>query len=168
VREVALWVKAATRAVADFIADQRTCHGVPQAVTCRALAVSPSWFHKWHGRTPTARQSRRAELCERVRKLFEASGKTYGSLRIRQDLVDEGWAVNDLCARLGVVPSMGGVASALGNVVSESFNSVLKVESAGTARHTRRHHSAAGGPPLLEFERVMQERRATGLKAHAA
>jgi putative transposase len=80
--------------VADFIADQRTEHGVPQRVTCQALGVSESWFYKWHDRAPTARQLRRAELCERVSRLFEASGKTYGSPRIHQDLVDEGWTVS--------------------------------------------------------------------------
>lgn len=80
--------------MADFIADQRTCHGVPHRVTCRALGVSESWFYKWHDRAPTARQLRRAELAERVTKLFDASGKTYGSPRIHQDLVDEGWTVS--------------------------------------------------------------------------
>ena len=80
--------------MADFIAGQRTCHGVPHWVTCRALGVSESWFYKWHDRAPTARQLRRAALCERVAKLFEASGRTYGSPRIHQDLTAEGWAVS--------------------------------------------------------------------------
>ncbi|MEY9934489.1 hypothetical protein ABH926_009157 [Catenulispora sp. GP43] len=61
--------------MADFIACQRTEHGVPHALTCRALGVSESWFYKWHDRAPTARQLRKAALCERVTKLFEASGK---------------------------------------------------------------------------------------------
>ena len=34
--------------LAAFIADQRTSHDVPQAVSCRALGVSESWFYKWH------------------------------------------------------------------------------------------------------------------------
>jgi putative transposase len=291
--------------VADFIADQRTSFGVPHAVTCRALGVSPSWFYKWHDRAPTVRQLRRAELCGRITALFKASGSTYGSPRIHQDLVDEGWTVsvntvavlmaelglsgrkppkrrsstkqgkrpvardlvrrnfdavapdvlwcgdmteivtaegrlwcasvidlfsrrllgyalgehhdaqlvaaalqmavatrggdvdgvifhsdrgseytsalfNDLCARLGVVQSMGRVGSALDNAVSESFNSVLKVEfvhrqsfaTRAEARiriatwiadfyNTRRRHSAASGLAPAEFERVMKERRST-------
>lgn len=80
--------------MADFIADQRTSHGVPHAVTCRALEVSESWFYKWHDRAPTARQQRKAELCERVKALFTASGSTYGSPRVHQDLVAEGWTVS--------------------------------------------------------------------------
>jgi putative transposase len=291
--------------VADFIADQRTEHGVPHAVSCRALGVSESWFYKWHDRAPTVRQLRRVELCERITKLFAASGQTYGSPRIHQDLVAEGWRVsvntvaelmaelglsgrkpperrgstkqgkrpvardlvrrnfdavapdvlwcgdmteivtsegrlwcasvidlfsrrllgyalgghhdaklvaaalqmavaarssnvdgvifhsdrgseytsalfNGLCARLGVVQSMGRVGSALDNAVSESFNSVLKVEfvhrhsfaTRAEARiriatwisdfyNTRRRHSAAGGLPPVEFERIMKDRRST-------
>ena len=236
---------------------------MPHAVTCRALGVSESWFYKWHDRAPTARQRRRAALCERVRALFKASGGTYGSPRVHQDLVAEGWTVsvntvaavmaelglsgrkppkrrsstkqgkrpvardlvrrnfdavapdvlwcgdmteivtgggrlwcasvidlfsrrllgyalsehhdaqlvaaalqmavatrggdvggvifhsdrgseytsalfNDLCARLGVVQSMGRVGSALDNAVSESFNSVLKVEFVHRHSFTRR------------------------------
>jgi len=294
--------------VADFIADQRTCHGVPHTVTCRALGVSESWFYKWHQRAPTPRQLRKAALSERISALFTASGCTYGSPRVHQDLVAEGWTVsvntvaelmaglalsgrkppkrrsstrqgtrpvardlvrrnfdavapdvlwcgdmtqivtaegrlwcasvidlfsrrllgyalgehhdahlvaaalqmavaarggdvngvifhgdrgseytsaqfNDLCVRLGVVQSMGRVGSALDNAVSESFNSVLKVEfvhrhafaTRTEARiriatwitdfyNARRRHSAAGGLPPIEFERVMQQRRAASLR----
>ncbi|MEY9934488.1 putative transposase [Catenulispora sp. GP43] len=87
---------------------------------------------------------------------------------------------NDLCARLGVVQSMGRVGSALDNAVSESFNSALKVEfvhrhsfaTHAEARiriatwiadfyNTRRRHSAAGCLAPTEFERLMKERRST-------
>lgn len=85
---------------------------------------------------------------------------------------------NDLCARLGVLQSMGRVGSALDNAVSESFNSVLKVEfvyrhsfaTHAEARiriatciagfyNTRRRHGAAGGLTPTEFEQIMKERR---------
>jgi len=33
--------------VAAFIAAQRDAHGVPHAVSCRALGVSQSWLYKW-------------------------------------------------------------------------------------------------------------------------
>ncbi len=39
--------------VAAFIGSQRTDHGVPHAVTCRALGLSESWFYKWRERPPT-------------------------------------------------------------------------------------------------------------------
>jgi transposase-like protein len=80
--------------VARFIADQRTMHRVPHAVTCAILGVSISWFCKWLHREPTDRERRRAELDTRVRELFVASKRTYGSPRIHADLLDEGWKVS--------------------------------------------------------------------------
>lgn len=81
--------------VARFIADQRTMHGVPHAFTCRVLQVSESWFYKWRDRPPTPRQRRRAVLDAEVRRLFDASGRTYGSPRIHEDLIEAGWTVNE-------------------------------------------------------------------------
>ena len=59
--------------VARFIADQRTMHRVPHAVTCAILGVSESWFYKWVHREPTRPQVRRGELDAAVKALFEAS-----------------------------------------------------------------------------------------------
>ncbi|MCZ1021283.1 hypothetical protein [Streptomyces noursei] len=72
--------------VADFIADQRTSHHVPHAVSCRALEVSQSWFYKWLGRTPTARDERRADLALAIQEAFDRFGGTYGSPRIHVEL----------------------------------------------------------------------------------
>jgi transposase InsO family protein len=81
--------------VARFIADQRTMHRVPHAVSCRLLEVSESWFYKWLDRPPTARQVRRGELDAEVHRLFEVSDRTYGSPRIHRDLLEAGWTVNE-------------------------------------------------------------------------
>ena len=80
--------------VASFVAAQRTEHGVPHAVSCRALDVSQSWFYKWHNRPPTARQVRRAEIDAKVKASFDASGGTYGSPRVLDDLRDAGERVS--------------------------------------------------------------------------
>ncbi|MDC2952732.1 IS3 family transposase [Streptomyces heilongjiangensis] len=88
-------------------------------------------------------------------------------------------AFQQLCGRRGVVQSMGRVGSALDNAAAESFHSVLKVEyvhrhtfaTRAEARlkiatwiadfyNTKRRHSAAGGKPPVEFERIIQEARA--------
>jgi putative transposase len=88
-------------------------------------------------------------------------------------------AFQQLCGRWGVVQSMGRVGSALDNAAAESFHSVLKVEyvhrhtfaTRAEARlkiatwiadfyNTKRRHSAAGGKPPVEFERIIQEARA--------
>ena len=80
--------------VSANIAAQRTDHGVPHAVSCRALGVAPSTFYKWHNRPPTPAQRRRAELDVEVRACFDASGGTYGSPRVRAELRRSGLKVS--------------------------------------------------------------------------
>src|SRR4029079_14869080 len=79
--------------VARFIADQRTMHRVPHAVTCAILGVSVSWFYNWVHREPTPPEVRR-ELDAAVKAAFEASKRPYGSPRIHADLVEAGWTVS--------------------------------------------------------------------------
>jgi putative transposase len=80
--------------VASFVAAQRTEHGVPHALTCRALELSESWFYKWRNRGPTPRQTRRADLDAAVLRSFDASGCRYGSPRVLADLREDGWRVS--------------------------------------------------------------------------
>jgi putative transposase len=79
--------------VASFVATQRTEHGVPHVIACRALGVSESWFYKWRDRAPTRRQARRVSLDAVVRQCFDASGGRYGSPRVLADLREAGWRV---------------------------------------------------------------------------
>jgi putative transposase len=93
--------------VAAFISSQRAEHGVPHALTCRALGLSESWFYKWRDRQPTPRQIRRAELADAIRVVFDASGGTYGSPRVTQELWAAGRQVGEntvakLMAELGL------------------------------------------------------------------
>ena len=80
--------------VSAHIAAQRTDHGVPHAVSCRALGVAPSTFYKWHNRPPTPAKRRRAELDAEVKACFDASGGTYGSPRVRAELHRSGRKVS--------------------------------------------------------------------------
>jgi transposase InsO family protein len=83
--------------VASFIASQRTDHDVPHAVACRALEVAPSTFYKWRDRPPTPAQVRRDGLDEAVKASFDDSGGTpgtYGSPRVFEDLIEDGWVVS--------------------------------------------------------------------------
>jgi putative transposase len=83
--------------VASFIAAQRTDHGVPHAAGCRALGVPESTFYKWWNRPPTPRQARRRCLDVAVKTSFDDSGgnpETYGSPRVFEDLVEDGWVVS--------------------------------------------------------------------------
>ena len=94
--------------LAAFIADQRTSHDVPQALSCRALGVSQSWFYKWHDRAPTPAQQRRAAVDAAVKASFDGSGASYGSPRVYADLLDDGWQISvntvaESMARQGLV-----------------------------------------------------------------
>lgn len=66
------------------------------------LGVWQSWFYKWINRTPTAREQRRAELDEEIKRLFAASGGTYGSPRVADELRAACWrvSVNTVAARM--------------------------------------------------------------------
>ena len=52
--------------MAAFIASQREQHGVPQAVSCRALGVSQAWFYKWKDGELPPRAARRQRLKARL------------------------------------------------------------------------------------------------------
>src|SRR5690349_21640908 len=64
-------------------------------------------FYKWRNRPLTPRQVRRAELAEKIREFFDASGGTHGSPRITLDLWAAGYQVSEntvakLMAQLGL------------------------------------------------------------------
>jgi putative transposase len=80
--------------VAALIAAQREQYRIPQAVSCRALGVSRSWFYKHKDGTLTDRAARREALAAEIRRLFTAHRGTYGSPRITADLRDAGWKVS--------------------------------------------------------------------------
>ena len=80
--------------MAGFIAAQRADHGVPYAVSCRALEVPGSWFYKWRRGDVSPRRARRERLKAEVRRLFEAHKGKRGSPMITADLHDLGWRVS--------------------------------------------------------------------------
>jgi transposase InsO family protein len=81
--------------LAAVIAAQRDQHGIPHAVSCRALGVSQAWFYKWRGGACPPRAARRAALAAEAARLFAAHRGTYGSPRITADLRDAGWRVSE-------------------------------------------------------------------------
>lgn len=81
--------------VVSFVAAQRTEHGVPHALTCRALEVKEAWFYKWLDHEPTPREIRQGDLDIEVKRIFELYDSTYGSPRIHAELVDDGWCVGE-------------------------------------------------------------------------
>ncbi|MCX4530104.1 IS3 family transposase [Streptomyces sp. NBC_00841] len=91
-----------------MISGNRTEHGIPHTVSCRALGVSEPWFCKWRERRPTARELRRQRLADEITEIFSESGGTYGSPKIFVLLIRRGWRVSvntvaKLMAELGLV-----------------------------------------------------------------
>jgi transposase InsO family protein len=80
--------------VAAFIAAQRADHGIPYAVSCRALGVSEGWFYKWEDGDRSPRRARRERLKAEVRRLFAEHKGKRGSPMITADLHDAGWRVS--------------------------------------------------------------------------
>jgi putative transposase len=81
--------------VAGFIAAQRAVHGIPQAVSCRALGVSQSWFYKWKDGDRSPRHQRRERLKAEVAAVFAQRKGKDGSPRITAALRDAGWTVSE-------------------------------------------------------------------------
>jgi transposase InsO family protein len=81
--------------VAAVIAAQREAHGVPHAVSCRALGVSQSWFYKWRGGELPPRAARREQLKAEIARLFAGREGKDGSPRITAALRDAGWRVSE-------------------------------------------------------------------------
>ncbi|WP_328514507.1 IS3 family transposase [Mycobacterium canetti] len=76
------------------MATQRVEHGIPHAVSCRALGVSQAWFYKWCHSDGSPRRARRKALAATIGYLFAKHKRTYGSPRITADLRDMGWRVS--------------------------------------------------------------------------
>lgn len=80
--------------MAAFIAAQRVQHGIPHAVSCRALGVSQAWFYKWRGGDASLRRARRRALAVLVAAVFARYRGRYGSPRIAAELREAGWRVS--------------------------------------------------------------------------
>ena len=78
---------------ASFIAFQRTDHGVPCALACRALGV-PLDVLRPARQEAGADAAPPGQIDTAVAESFEASGGTYGSPRVLADLRAEGWRVS--------------------------------------------------------------------------
>jgi transposase InsO family protein len=64
---------------------------------CRALKVSPQGYHQWHIRSPRRDERRKAEaaLKDKVRMAHAKGRRTYGRVRVTQELKDDGVSVGE-------------------------------------------------------------------------
>jgi len=59
---------------------------------CRILAVARSGYYAWQKALPGPRDSRRETLLYAIRRIFLESRRTYGSPRVHQELLAQGYA----------------------------------------------------------------------------
>jgi putative transposase len=64
------------------------------ATMCRVLQVSTSGYYAWRDRTPSQRALANAVLTERIRQVHAESHHTYGTPRVRAELIDQGVSVS--------------------------------------------------------------------------
>jgi len=57
---------------------------------CQVLEVSSSGYYAWCRRQPSARASANVRLQLQIKRIYEASDRTYGSPRIYEELTEMG------------------------------------------------------------------------------
>lgn len=91
----------------------------PIRAQCRVLKVSASGYYAWLQRPPSARSRRHAALGERIRAIHAESDATYGSPKVRAELMDPGETISrKLVAKLMQQADLQGVSRRRGFVVT--------------------------------------------------
>lgn len=62
----------------------------PAAMMCHVLGFSPSGYHAWRTRPPSARARSDMDLIDRIRAIHERSRATYGAPRVHAELAAHG------------------------------------------------------------------------------
>jgi transposase InsO family protein len=65
----------------------------PMRILCRVLRVSRSGYYAWFNRKPSTRKLEDERLRPKVVEAFEIGRGTYGSPRVRDELVDQGFEI---------------------------------------------------------------------------
>jgi transposase InsO family protein len=61
---------------------------------CKVFKVSRSVYYDWQKRKPSARQVENEEITKEIRRVYKESKNRYGSPKITNDLVSNGWKVS--------------------------------------------------------------------------
>ena len=65
----------------------------PMRILCRVLQVSRSGYYAWRARRPSARDLEDERLRPKIVEAFETGRGAYGSPRVRDELVDQGFEI---------------------------------------------------------------------------
>ena len=74
-----------------FIDVEKTSY--PMRILCRVLEVSRSGYYAWRARKPSARDLEDERLRPKIAEAFKTGRGTYGSPRVRAELVDQGFEI---------------------------------------------------------------------------
>lgn len=82
-------------------------HQFPISKMSTVLGVSRSGYYKWASRGPSRRAQQNEQFSQHIRRIWQQSGRTYGSPRIHKQLVGEGHRISRprvarLMARMGI------------------------------------------------------------------
>lgn len=66
---------------------------LPVRTMCRVLGVSASGFYAWRDRAPSQRSIANAVMTERILQIHQHSYESYGMLRVRAELIEQGVAL---------------------------------------------------------------------------
>lgn len=82
---------------------------------CKVFKISRSVYYDWQKRKPSARQLENEEITKEIRRVCKESKNRYGSPKITNDLVSNGWKVS----RPRVARIMG--SNGIRSIISKKF-----------------------------------------------
>ena len=93
----------------------------PLRILCRVLRVSRSGYYAWRQRKPSERELEDEQLRPKVLEAFKIGRGTYGSPRVRRELVDQGFEIGRRrVARLMVEMGLQGLSPRKFRVTTDS------------------------------------------------
>jgi putative transposase len=116
-----------------FIKEQQGHHRL--STLCQVLQVGRGGYYAWLKREPSERQKANQALIQQIEEVFEASGQTYGSPRIFEDLKEAGVACSE--KRVARLMRLAGLKAVLAKrfVVTTDSNHCLPVADNLLDRH---------------------------------
>lgn len=91
----------------------------PVRTMCRVLGVSASGFYAWRERAPSQRSITNAVMTERIRQIHKDSYESYGMLRVRAELIEQGVCISrQRVARLMRLAHIRGISRRRGFTVT--------------------------------------------------
>lgn len=73
---------------------------IPVRFCCRYFSVSPSTFYQWNNRKELPSFKKKELITSQIKEIFKSSKNTYGSPRIHQELISQGFKTSQYCGKI--------------------------------------------------------------------